>query len=144
MLRHKNIVNIQKQNFLSVKLLYKNIIHSKDDEIANAFNTFFTNIGNTVEDKIPRVETNFSSYLKTSTTNSIFLKRISDTEVVNRINDLNTSKASEPFSIPSNILKFYSELLCKPLTILINKSFSEGNFPNLLKFADVCPKKWQK
>ena len=55
------------------------------------------------------------------------------------INGLNISKASGPFSIPTNILKYYSELLCKPLTILINKSFSEGNFPNLLKFADVCP-----
>ena len=38
----KNIVNInKKQNILPVKLLYKNIIYSKDDEIANAFNTFF-------------------------------------------------------------------------------------------------------
>ena len=55
------------------------------------------------------------------------------------IKNLNISKASGPFSIPTNLLKYYSELLSKPLAILINKSFSEGNFPNLLKFADVCP-----
>ena len=101
----------------------------------------FTNIGNTVEDKIPRVETNFSSYLKTSTPNSIFLKPISDAEVVDMINGLNISKASGPFSIPTNILKYYSELLCKPLAILINKSFSEGNFPNLLKCVSHFQKK---
>ena len=136
----ENIVNInKKQNILPVKLLYKNIIYSKDDEIANAFNTFFTNIGNTIEDKILQVETNFISYLKTPTPNSIFLKPISDAEVVDIIKDLNISKACGPFSIPTNILKYYSELLCKPLAILINKFFSEGIFPNLLKFADVCP-----
>ena len=53
--------------------------------------------------------------------------------------DLNISKASGPFSLPTNILKYFSELLCTPLALLINKSFSEGNFPNFLKLADVCP-----
>ena len=47
----KNIVNINKeQNILPAKLLFKNI-YLKYDGIAKAFNTFFTNIGNTVEEK---------------------------------------------------------------------------------------------
>ena len=55
------------------------------------------------------------------------------------VKDLSVSKASGPFSLPTIILKHISEFLCKPLALLINKSFSEGNFPNLLKLADVCP-----
>ena len=104
-----------------------------------AFNTFFTNIGNTVEEKIPHVQTHFSSYLKNAAPNSIFLKPVSEAEVVVMIKDLNVSAASGHFSLPTNILKHFLEILCKPLALLINKSFSEGNFPNLLKLADVCP-----
>ena len=120
---------------MPVKLLFRKNIYVKDSDIANVFNTFFTNIGNTVEEKIPIVKTHFSSYLKNNPPNSIFLKPTSEAEVVLMINDITVSKACGPFSLPSNLLKHFSELFSKPLTLLINKSFSEGNFPNLLKLA---------
>ena len=48
---------------------------------------------------------------------------------------MNTAKSVGPYSILTNVLK----LLSKPLVKLINFSFSEGIFPNLLKFANVVP-----
>ena len=45
------------------------------------------------------------------------------------------SKSVGPYSIPTNILKLSCSVLSKPLVKLINYSFSERTFPNLLKFA---------
>ena len=52
---------------------------------------------------------------------------------------MNTSKSVGPYSIPTNILKISCSILSKPLMKLINFSFSEGTFPELLKFANVNP-----
>ena len=46
---------------------------------------------------------------------------------------MNTSKSIGSYSKPS------CSVLSKPLVKLINFSFSEGTFPDLLKFANVIP-----
>ena len=61
---------------------------------------------------------------------------------------MNTSKLVDPYSISTNILKLYVLIVClniylscsvlsKPLITLIIFSFSEGTFPDLLKFASM-------
>ena len=52
---------------------------------------------------------------------------------------MNPSKSVGPYSIPTNILKRSCSVLSKPPAKLINFSFSEGTFPDLLKFANVIP-----
>ena len=52
---------------------------------------------------------------------------------------MHRGKASGPFSIPTQILKDYGQLLVDPLQCIINKSLREGIFPALLKSARVCP-----
>ena len=52
---------------------------------------------------------------------------------------MNTSKSVAPYGIPTNILKLSYSVLSKPLVKLINFSFSECTFPELLKFANVIP-----
>ena len=52
---------------------------------------------------------------------------------------MNTSKSVGPYIIPTNILKLPCSVLSKPLVKLINSPFSEGTFPDLLKFANVIP-----
>ena len=63
-----------------------------------------------------------------------------DTNEVNKIiKEFVTSKASGPYSIPTNLIKSTSQLLVPILTNIINKSLIQGKFPNLLKYANVCP-----
>ena len=52
---------------------------------------------------------------------------------------MSTSKSVGPYSIPTNTLKLSFLILSKPLVKLINFSFSERIFLDLLKFADVIP-----
>ena len=49
------------------------MIIAGNKEIANAMNSFFVNIGSTVEIKIPSFSKHFSSYLKDHNHSSIFL-----------------------------------------------------------------------
>ena len=39
----------------------------------------------------------------------------------------------------TQILKISNQIICKPLTYLINLSFSNGIFPDLLKTSNVIP-----
>ena len=43
------------------------------------------------------------------------------------------------FSLPTKILKEFNKHLIGPLSSIINKSLSEGIFPDILKSALVCP-----
>ena len=52
---------------------------------------------------------------------------------------MKSNKASGPNSIPTNILKLFKKEFSKPLSDMINMSFNQGVFPNILKIANVIP-----
>ena len=43
------------------------------------------------------------------------------------------SKATGPNSIPTNMLKKFTDELAEPLVTVLNKSLKEGIFPDILK-----------
>ena len=50
---------------------------------------------------------------------------------------MKTNKSTGPNSIQAHMLKISNQIICKPLTYLINLSFSNGLFPDLLKTSNV-------
>ena len=52
---------------------------------------------------------------------------------------MKTNKARGPNSIPTKILKLFKKEFSKPLSDIINLSFNQGVFPNLLKITNVIP-----
>ena len=136
----RNIVNISKKNrTIPTKLSYNNNTFTEPDKMAEAFNSFFVNIGNTVEEKIPISPHSFASFLGNSLQNSIFLTPADDIEILSMLKNLNSSKSCGPSSISTNLLKSHANSFCVPIKMVINNSFSEGTFPDLLKIANVCP-----
>ena len=136
----RNIINISKKNnTFPTKLIYNNATFTSKDKMAEAYNNFFVNIGNKIDEKIPQGSQTFSTYLKDSVQNSIFLTFVDDAEVTAMLKALNSSKSCGPSSVPTNILKNNANILCSPLKMIINNSFAEGKFPDLLKIASVCP-----
>ena len=55
------------------------------------------------------------------------------------ISQLKNKQSSGHDNISTNLLKQLQNSISKPLTILINKSFSMGEFPDALKIAKVIP-----
>ena len=68
--------------------------------------------------------------------NSLFLRPTDTDEVTKEINQLK-NKATLDFRVP--LLKHVKQELADGLVIIINKSFQEGCFPELLKIAKVIP-----
>ena len=64
--------------------------------------------------------------------------QIEDFEVVNVINSLNNSSHGW-YGIPSRLAKRVLNSYIIPLSLLINKSFRDGIFPDELKLAKVIP-----
>ena len=70
----RDIVNISKKNkTIPKEIKYKGVTHTESLDMANSFNDFFVNIGNTVEEKIPHVNPHFSTFLKEPNIQCFFL-----------------------------------------------------------------------
>ena len=96
-------------------------------------------IASDIDSKIIRTNTSYKDYLQGSVLNSFFLKPASEKEVISVINEMKTNKSTGPNSIPTQILKIKNQIICKLLTYLINLSFSNRIFPDLLKTSNVVP-----
>ena len=136
----KKIVNLNKKNKVFPESIKKghHIIHDKKD-IANEFNTYFTSIGNNIDDKIPHSEKNFKDYLTNQHANQFRLTLTTPLEITKIIISIKLSKASGPNSIQTKLLKDCIDTFSFIISMLINKSFSEGSFPDFLKLANVIP-----
>ena len=133
------MINVSKKSSTHINHLLENgkniTVHV---EMVNTINKFYVNIGKSVEQKVPRKETQFSHYLNTKNNYNIVLHPCTEEEVRKYISNLPVSKASGPNSVPISIMKINIGQLGNQLTSILNKSLAEGTFPDLLKFASVC------
>ena len=109
-------------------------------EVANAFNTYFSSIGNNLTKSISIVEKSPMEYLCNPVCDSFFIYPTTTDEIENEISKLKPGKATGPYSISVDILKLLKSVLSTPLKILFNNSFLSGNVPNALKLSNVIPK----
>lgn len=79
-------------------------------------------------------------------TKSIFLSPTDESEVISTIKNLRNSNTRDLHGLSNNLLKKIKTHLAKPLSHLINLSFTSGIFPQVLKESKVIPvfKKGQK
>ena len=135
------MINVSKKATINIdKIVEKGKETTNPIEIADALNTFYINIGKSVEQKIPKGKTPFSSYLSNRNIVNIVLNPCTHEEVSKYISDISSvSKSTGPNSIPTSILKYNIDQLIDPIISILNKSLAEGTFPDLLKLASVCP-----
>ena len=67
------------------------------------------------------------------------LKEVSQGDIHNHLKKVNTKKSTGDDKIPPKILKISADVIDAPLTIVINSSISEMNFPEKSKRAAVAP-----
>ena len=81
----------------------------------------------------------FSKYMHINYPDSIFLDPVTPEEVDDIIANLDDTKANDSYDIPPKLIKLVRHTLSKPFSIIANSSFSEGVFPDKLKFAKFTP-----
>lgn len=126
---NKKIIN-EKRN---IKLIQNNKTISDPHQIAHTFNSFFASIGDNLNQ-----QTCGSPVLNPST-NSMFLTQTDPQEIFKILKTLKTKKSHGIDQLPPILFKFCAEELALPLSLLINQSFEEGTFPNLLKRSIIKP-----
>ena len=110
---------------------------SQPKDIAEHFNDYFTSISKELEKHVPPTKRNFSNYLKNPFAKSFFLTPTTPEERFDLIQTLSLNKSTGPNSIPTSVLNKIKNEISIPLSAIINNSFENRIFPNLLKSAQV-------
>jgi len=103
------------------------------------FVTFFTNIGLKYANDIPNSIHRYDHYLKNKNNTNMFMAPTDQNEIIRMIDLLKRKHSSGHDNISSALLKDIKSEIAKPLTILFNKSLSEGCVPDDMKLAEVIP-----
>ena len=104
--------------------------------IANAFNDFFINVGDTGPFN---TNVDFNQYMPVKPNCNLTFQPIT-VDITSRIIDSLKPKTSTGVDCISNkLLKYVRNVISEPLTIIINQMLNMGVFPDLLKISKVIP-----
>ena len=110
-------------------------------QIAEGFNTFFVNIGNSIANSAGSDDTttSFRMYLEDSVAPSAFFKPITVKEICDIALNLKDNKAPGYDAICARVVKKIIHIICKPLCNIFNECINAGIVPQELKIAKVIP-----
>lgn len=106
------------------------------------FNDHFCSSARNIINSLPDVSLNPLACLMESaqgSPNSFFLSPVTVDEVKKVIRNLSNSNCLDAYDLNSRIIKESCHIISEPLTILINRCFVEGNFPDIFKLTKVLP-----
>ena len=106
--------------------------------ISNLLNNYFTNIGPSMDAKIPKCP-NKNKFKLSSLLNSFQFELISPDEVNKHLSQLSSSKACGFENVPNNLYKLITPIISPFLADIFSKSYDLGTFPSILKYAKVIP-----
>jgi len=107
--------------------------------IANKFNDFFINVGQSLADKIPPRSKSYQHYLSKSPCNSFVVAPTSPEEIIQLGRTMHITHSSGLDDIDPCIANPYLDLLALPLAAIFNASFMTGIIPSALKMAKIIP-----
>jgi hypothetical protein len=127
----KTIINKNKKINKTPKFFIRNQMTSDNETIAEAFNSFFVNIGYNLAKNIPDSGISATKDIQ-SVNETIMIMPTCDSEIMNIIKTLkNSSPGWDDINV--NVIKHSSLYIVKPLTHLLNLSLSTGIVPKELK-----------
>ena len=133
---------IGKQNdktSIPLTFIIDNKLVSNKHEIVNSFNNYFSKIGLSTSENVPRSQNRISDFLKRPCPHSMYLEQIEPDQIIEVVNKLKPKLSSGHDDIPTKLLKLSIDSILLPITHIVNRSFSTGIFPNQLKVAKVLP-----
>ena len=97
------LINYSKKSSINInKIIHDNKTFTDNKGISQALNNYFTNVGPSIEQKIPKAKQNFMTYLNDPNPLNLVLDPCDANEIQDIIATLGLGKASAPFSIPTN------------------------------------------
>ena len=133
-----NIITKNKSNQINnQQIKLGNNITSDPQEIASAFNQYFAHIGPSLANKIKQTTHSHTQYLEHNNLTSFYVTPTTQNEITSTIKQLNNSNSKGWDDLCCDIIINIGHLIAKPLSHIINLSFSNGIVPWELKRAKV-------
>ena len=108
-------------------------------QITEYFCSFFSNIGPKLASSIPASLRSYDDYMQVYNNYNLFMTPTNQYEILKIITKLKNKGSSGYDNISNILLKQLCPQICAPLSIIFNKSLSEGIFPEKMKLAEVIP-----
>ena len=112
---------------------------TSNEEIANAFNEYFTNIGPSLVNSIDESNTSFKTFVKSAESKMDRFKLVSVGKVVKLLKGLSNCKAAGLDKISGKILKVAANTIAPSLTHIFNHGLISNCFPYEWKMARLVP-----
>ena len=117
-----------------------NLVSTDNLDMANEFNTFFTNIGPNLANNINYIgDKTYNDYLINNPNNIFEFDETDEVTIQNIIDQLSIKNSSGHDGISTKLLKLIAPVSIKPLSLLVNQVLKTGIFPEKLKLAKVIP-----
>ena len=111
---------------------------TQTSEICEAFNEYFTNVGENIAAEIPQSDSDIQSFLSNNYPQSMFFTPVTEGEVIICLSKLKNSSPG-PDTLHPQLIKDNYHSLVKPIRHFINLSLHQGIVPDQLKKANVSP-----
>ena len=121
------------------KIIIDNTTITDSVQIANAFNSYFSNIGPSIANQIPQPSKHFSDFLPPPVNNSFFLHPISTQTMLNYIYSTKPKLGKDDNDLSMRLLHDVAPAIAKPLCHIFNKSLESGIFPKNMKVSRCVP-----
>ena len=108
-------------------------------EIANDFNTFFSQVGPKLASEIDNTDLKFEDYLIQENEKSFEFSRISEIDILNICKLLKPKVSSCADFMSNKLLQHIAPIIITPLHYLINMSLESGFVPREMKLAKIIP-----
>ena len=110
-------------------------------EIANAFNTYFANIGKNLSSQIDQnnVIADYKQYLTSPTRETLKFECITKDYTIKAIDNMENKNSSVHDGISNTLLKTIKNDISQSLTIILNQMLTTGIFPDAFKLSKVIP-----
>ena len=116
-----------------------NTLITDGKEIGNRFNSFFTEVGQKLAEKIDNQGKTYIKKMKIHNSNSLYWSPVSEQEVTQYINESKTNSAPGPDGISNILLKHIKKYIVPVLTHIFNLNLEGGTFPEILKESITTP-----
>ena len=136
------LLNRDKKPRINIKTIRKNDnLITNPGEIANEFNHYYKNVAVDLAKKIPQAShpsEHYMTYTPKPKTEFI-LKEITEGDILREIRSFKSKLSSGYDNLPNRLIKSIAHTILKPLKYTINKSYREGEFPEILKTSKITP-----
>ena len=134
----KEVINKNKSSRISDQFIINDKTETDPIRIAQGFNNYFANIGQSLASKINSDNVSHWDFISSNINASLFLEPTNETEIKLIIPELKEGASGRDGILPKHI-KCVSDFIAHPLTRIANLFLEQGVFPEELKFAVVTP-----